>query len=149
MALNYEANPQETPAEVFLSGPTMAERYAMYNVFLGFQLATQLADQGDYNCAAAVLGATRSNAATWNELHGTDPDITADLQLADMFLANLRSQGATGDVSVGACPAAGNPYPGYGDDVYYDQAYACSSSKGGAGLLFVLGALLVARRRRR
>jgi Ca-activated chloride channel homolog len=151
VTLDYTANPQETPADPYLFGPTMAERYAMYNVFLGFKLATQLADNGDYNCAAAVLGSTRTNAAAWNETHDNDPDIAADLELADMFLANLRSQGATGDVSLGACPAADNPYPedGYGDDAYYDQRYGCSSTKGGAGLLFVLGAVLAGIRRRR
>jgi MYXO-CTERM domain-containing protein len=152
VTLDYDRDPQQIPEQPFLSYPTMAERYAMYNVFLGFRLATQLA-QTDYNCAASVLGATRASALAWNETHGNDPDITADIQLADLFIANLRTAGATGETTLASCPAADNPYPddggyGYGNDVAY-TGMACSSSGANAGWLLVLGALLVVWRRRR
>jgi len=153
VTLDYDRDPTEIPEQPYLSYPSMAERYAMYNMFLGFALAARLAET-DYNCAASVLNATRRSAADWNASHGDDPDIAADIDLADLFIANLRAKGATGDTSIETCPAVDNPYPGeggyYGDDVYYD-GMACSSTGGRAtaGWLLVLGAVLVIRRRRR
>ena len=148
--LNYDREPTEALQEPFLSYAEMAERYAMYNTFLGFRLATELASIGDYNCAAATLQTTRNSAAAWNDTHGQDPDITADLELADMFLGNLRARGASADVALETCPLTQGEFPGWdvieGDDHY---AMACSSSKAGSGWLLILGALFLVRRRRR
>jgi Ca-activated chloride channel homolog len=152
VSLDYDKDPNEELADPHLSYAGMAERYAMYNLFLGFRVATTQAAEGDYNCAASALGATRNNAELWNSTHGNDPDIAADIALADLFLQNLRSRGATGETSLGQCPTATDPYPydeGYGEDYGY-QPMACSSTKANAGWLLVLGALgLVIRRRRR
>ncbi len=155
VTLDYDRDPTEIPEQPFLSYPSMAERYAMYNMFLGFRLATQLAET-DYQCAASVLSATRASALDWNSTHDSDPDIAADIDLADLFLANLQAKGATGDVSTDACAGAGYPYPdgegGYYGDDYYDGAMGCSATggTGAGGLLLGLGALgLVIRRRRR
>jgi MYXO-CTERM domain-containing protein len=153
VSLDYNREPTEELADPHLSYPEMAERYAMYNLFLGFRLATTQAAEGDYNCAASILSTTRSNAQLWNQAHGNDPDIAADIVLADMFLENLRAAGATGETSLSQCPTASDPYPydeGYGHDDYGYQPMACSSTKPNAGWLLVLGVLgLVIRRRRR
>lgn len=148
--LNYDRDPHEALEEPFLSYVEMAERYAMYNTFLGFRLATQLAASGDWNCAAATLQATRTSATAWNQTHGNDPDIEADLQLADMFLQNLRAHGASADLSVASCPAAQDPFtdePTWNDDAY-NHPMACSSGSGNAGWLLILGALVFTTARR-
>jgi len=151
VTLDYAADPLETPAEPHLSGAEMAERYAMYNLFLGLRFATQ----SSASCAAAGLEATRRNASLWNERH-PDPDITADLELVDQYLDNLYALGATADVDLASCPHADEPYwPNdyegydYGYDHYHH--YGCSAAGGSAGWLVLLGAaaLVVVRRRRR
>jgi len=153
VTLDYAADPLETPEEPHLSGPEMAERYGMYNVFLGLRLATK---STDYTCAAAALEATQRAAIAWNERHA-DPDVAADLALIDQYLANLRAHGAreTTASTLASCPQADEPYyPEYGDDYGYDEGHShgmyCSSAKPTTGWLVMLGAvLLVVRRRRR
>ena len=151
VTLDYNQDPRSELADPHLSFPEMAERYAMYNMFLGFRVATTQAAEGDYNCALAALSTTRNNAGLWNSTHGNDPDITADIALADLFISNLRSKGATGETTLSQCPTATDPYP-Y-EDGYYNDHYgpmACSSGKATSGWLLILGALgLVIRRRRR
>ena len=151
VSLDYAAAPLETPADPYLSGPEMAERYAMYNLFLGLRQATK---SYDLNCAAAALNATRLNAAAWN-LHHEDPDTAADLMLIDQYLANLRAHGATaeGTANLGSCPQATDPYypdggSGYPHDVH-PPVMMCSSGKASAGWLVMLGAVLFSVRRRR
>ncbi len=151
VALDYAADPLETPDDPYLSGAEMAERFAMYNLFLGFRAATNTYDG---SCAAAALLATRANAAAWAERHA-DPDIDADLVLLDQFVTNLRNHGATSERELATCPSADDPYgdPGYGEDYYgdgYGHGPGCmSASKGGTGwLLAALATLFVARRRR-
>jgi Ca-activated chloride channel homolog len=145
ITLAYPHDPAETPSETYLSTPEMAERYAMYNVFLGLRFATQMAD---FNCATAALQTTRTNAMTWNATH-EDPDITADLALIDMYIANLRTHGATaGATSLDTC-GADDPY---GDDYYdgHDHQHGCSAGGNPRALLVVaLAGMLVIRRRRR
>lgn len=145
ITLAYPNEPSETPSETYLSAPEMAERFAMYNTFLGLRFATRAYN---YDCAAAALQSTRANAATWNATH-EDPDITADLELIDLYLANLRATGATGDSALATC-GADNPY---GDDVYdggLDHHYACSAGGNPRGLMVIaLAGMLAARRRRR
>lgn len=148
VTLNYDRPPTEALEEPFLSYAEMAERYAMYNTFLGFRLATELASIGDYNCAAATLQTTRASASAWNETHGQDPDIAADLQLAEMFLGNLRAKGANTDLSIESCPAAQDPFtedPTWNPDAY-NHPMACSSGKANASWLLILGALFFVRR---
>src|SRR5690606_31641840 len=150
VTLDYAADPLETPEEPRLSGAEMAERYAMYNLFLGLRFATQSSP----SCAAAGLEATRRNASAWNERH-PDPDIAADLVLIEQYLENLYATGATGELELASCPRADDPYwPEDGGGYYYDDyhgLYHCSAGAGGgASWLVVLGAAgLVIRRRRR
>jgi Ca-activated chloride channel family protein len=147
ITLAYPHDPAETPSETYLSAPEMAERYAMYNVFLGLRFATQAYD---LQCASAALQATRAAAATWNTTH-EDPDITADLALIDMYLANLRAQGASeGDSSLATC-GADNPYgEGFGEGGP-DHQYACSAGGNPRGVLVIAlaGAAALRRRKRR
>jgi len=147
VSLDFAADPQETPEDPYLSGPEMAERYAMYNIYLGLRQATK---SYDLSCAAAALNATRNNAVAWNERH-EDPDTAADLMLIDQYIANLRAHGATTERNLDGCPQAEDPYypeGGYGDDVQ-DPVLRCSSSKASAGWLVMLGAVAFSVRRRR
>lgn len=148
ITLGYDRDPTEELADPHLSFAEMAERYAMYNVFLGLRQATRYA-QSDYDCAAAALVATRAHTAEWIERY-PDPDLEADLALMDQFLANLRAAGARSGRELAACPDAANPYPEDAYPEYYDEHHmGCSASGGHAGWLVVLGALVAIRRRRR
>jgi Ca-activated chloride channel homolog len=157
ISLDYAKDPAETPAEPYLSTPEMAERFAMYNMFLGLRAATQSYDPA---CATAVLNATRAGATAWNATH-EDPDIAADLMLVDQYLANLGAKAGTATYEerpIMACPTASDPYgPGTlpGDQVPVDDyprgPMACSSGGASGGLPILLGALAAIgiRRRRR
>jgi MYXO-CTERM domain-containing protein len=157
VTLDYAADPEVTPEQPYLSAPQMAERYAMYNMFLGLRAATLSTDPG---CAMAVLDATRAGATAWNLGH-QDPDLTADLMLVDEYRTNLQHYtGTDGPRALGECPAAGSPYPppggvpvdepptgGYGgSDV---RRFACSSGGASGGLPVALVALAACLRRRR
>jgi Ca-activated chloride channel family protein len=150
VTLDYAGDPLETPADPHLSGPEMAERYGMYNLFLGLRLATRSYDP---TCAAAALQSTQRNAIAWNERH-PDPDVAADLMLIEHYLGNLRAHGAreVTETTLASCPQADAPYypeyGGYADDTA--GGMYCSSGKPTAGWLVTLGAVvLVVRRRRR
>jgi MYXO-CTERM domain-containing protein len=151
VTLDYAADPDVTPEQPYLSVPEMAERYAMYNMFLGLRAATQSTDPG---CAMAVLDATRAGATAWNTSH-EDPDLAADLMLVGEYRANLMSYaGAGGPRALGECPAAGTPYPPGGVPIsepggYIPGRYACSSGGASGGLPIALVALAACLRRRR
>jgi Ca-activated chloride channel family protein len=151
VSLDYGPDPAETPDVPYLSVPEMAERYAMYNMFVGLRAATRAAP----GCATAALKATRAGATAWNQTH-EDPDLAADLMLVEQYLTNLETYDVYGETSVSSCAAASEPYqpPGTPIDYYPSEPpreYACSAG-GASGGLPVLGAMtalgLVARRRR-
>ena len=148
VTLDYANDPRETPADPHLSSAEMAERYAMYNLFIGLRYATKTYG----GCAMSALQATRRYAADWNERH-PDPDITADLVLVDQYIANLRAHGTLEGSELASCPKADEPYwPQYDDDYAYDDhGHAhCSAGGGTAGWLVLVGAIgFVVRRRRR
>jgi Ca-activated chloride channel family protein len=156
ITLDYMRDPQEILEEPYLSYPEMSERYAMYNMFLGFRMATDYA-QYDYSCSASVLAQLRRTAATWGEKYASDDDIALDLQLVDKFLANLRTKGAVDTKEIASCPNAGNPYPENPDYPDYPNdtqqpsynTRACAAGGANAGWLAVLGVLFVVVRRRR
>jgi Ca-activated chloride channel family protein len=148
ITLAYPNDPAETPSETYLSAPEMAERFAMYNTFLGLRFATQ---QANFNCAAWALQNTKTHALEWNALH-EDPDISADTALIDLYLANLRAHGATLDSGVSSCDENPNPYgdePVDGYEGVHDHQYACSAGGNPRSLLVVALAGLLALRRRR
>src|SRR5690606_1554693 len=92
-----------TPDEPYLSRAGMAERFAMYNMYLGLRAATDHA-ASSHDCAAAPLSATRRSAQAWLAEHEEDQDLAADLVLVDQFLANLVEHGADPDASLAVCP---------------------------------------------
>lgn len=152
IALDYAKNPTETPEQPYLSTPEMAERFAMYNTFLGLRAATKSYDPG---CAVSVLNATRAGATDWNRTH-EDPDIAADVMLIDQYLANLRahSPAASDERAISACASASEPYPIGGQpidgiDPYPRNTYACSAGGATGGLPILFGALAAIRLRRR
>ena len=152
VVLDYDRDPTEALEQPYLSYPGMAERFAMYNMFLGFRLATDHAAT-NWNCAAAALNATRASAVAWTAGHEADLDIAADLVLADKFIANLRTKGAFTESTLATCPNGGGSGSGsgggWGDDQWGDDtAYACSSGRANVSWLALLGVVLVVIRRR-
>jgi Ca-activated chloride channel family protein len=152
-SLDYSNDPAVTPDAPHLSYAGMAERYAMYNMYLGFRAATQLADSSGYDCAAAALTATRRRGQAWLTEHEADLDLAADLVLADQFLANLAGRGARADTALASCPrVAPEPFPvdqDWGDDMVVHGPMACSSSRASSGWLAIAAAAILAGRRRR
>jgi Ca-activated chloride channel family protein len=149
-SLDYTSDPSVTPDDPHLSYAGMAERYAMYNMYLGFRAATDLA-VSSYDCAAAALAATRRHGQAWLAEHEADADLAADLVLADQFLANLAERGARTDTSLASCPQVVDGPNGLpvGDDMVAHQPLACSSSRASSGWLAIAAAALLAGRRRR
>jgi Ca-activated chloride channel family protein len=159
VSLDYTHDPAETPEQPYLSTPEMAERFAMYNMFLGIRAATKANTPA---CAVAVLEATRSAATTWNHDH-EDPDLAADLTLVDQYLANLHeyltstpTSGSDGARCTVGTPIDQIPPPGPKpvpdpESNNHDRVYACSAGGATGGLPIVLGALAAVglRRRRR
>lgn len=156
LTLDYMRDPQEMLETPYLSYPEMSERYAMYNMFLGFRMATDFA-VSNYNCSAAVLKTLRQTAATWGEKYASDDDIAADLVLVDKFLTNLRTKGANDSTQLSSCPNADNPYPNNPDYPDYpdnpnqpQHVHGCSAGGSSASWLALLGiGLFVTIRRRR
>ncbi len=147
VSLDYTFDPSQTPDEPHLSYAAMAERYAMYNMYLGFRAATEHA-VSNHDCAAAALAATRRQGQAWLAKHEADQDLAADLALADLFLANLAEHGANADAGLAGCPALDPGWPE--DDVHgHRHGMYCSSSGASAGWLVVAAAALLAGRRRR
>jgi Ca-activated chloride channel homolog len=155
IALDYAHDPRETPEQPYLSAPEMAERYAMYNMFLGIRMATRSSPR----CALEVLQATHAAATTWNRTH-EDPDLADDIALVEKYMANLRMRGADTGRPGASCGVADGIYdpdrypPIDTVDDYDHHQYACSAGGAGGGLPIALGALAAlggvgARRRRR
>lgn len=141
--------PGETPEQTWTSHAAMEKNYAVYNIFLGLRAAATDSAY-DYSCALATLQQLREDAAIWNETRN-DEDIAADLELIELFAANLTEAGAYAENAEEACAQgwSPNPNPPSGDD-YHDH-YACASHHGGPGAAFALLMVAVAfalRRRR-
>jgi hypothetical protein len=145
VTLAYPNNPTETPDPPYLSAPEMAVRYAIYNTYLGFRLATK---SQPYQ-ATSVLQNVRAAAVAWNQTH-EDPDIAADIALIDQYLANLANTGYGSDY-----PPAGaewdDPNGGHGPNYGVGSDYhgACNAGGSPRGLLLIAAALLFVVRRRR
>jgi len=150
--IDYDQDPRATPESPYLSYDGMAERYAMYNMYLGLHAATEYASFGSYDCAVAALSATRRHGKAWLAEHEADQDLTADLALVDRFLANLAERGASVDRGLAGCPSVqpGEP-PIWGDDEIDGHVHplACAAGGNGSGWLAIAGVVLFAARRRR
>ncbi len=136
--VSSDAQPTGDPAAVWLSHESMAEHYAMREVYLGLRQATREAATGFYDGAIATLERLDGHAASWVAATG-DEDVEADRMLIAQFAANLRAGGAYAD-----------PY----QDPNYQYQQGCSASgRGNAGdaattALCLLGLFAYARRRR-
>lgn len=143
---------QPTGSDPWLSHESMAEHYAMYNMFRGLRAATRMADWSAYDCALTTLDLLDQKAANW-QLEAADPDIDADRELIAMFRQNLIAYGARGvDGDYGQCKSYDDMggYDGYYDDPYYDDYHGCSAGRSSSqGLSVVMVALLAAVRWRR
>jgi Ca-activated chloride channel family protein len=151
VTLDYGSDPRTTPEDPHLSYAGMAERYAMYNMFLGLRAATQHA-VSNYDCAAAALSATRKRGAAWLAEHEADQDLAADLVLVDQFLANLAERGARTDGTLASCPQLGTdgwPEDDWGHGHGHQHGMMCSSSGASSGWLVIAAAALLAGRRSR
>jgi Ca-activated chloride channel homolog len=157
LTLAYPHDPAEAPAieTPYLSAPEIAERYAMFNVFVGLRFATRaVSDHGIAagDCSIVALERTKAEAAKWNLTH-EDPDIAADIRLIDMFLANLRAHGATViESSLAVCGADDLYGEGDGHGEYGHGHHHAGCSAGGnprSLVVIVLAALVAVRRRRR
>ena len=153
MSLDYTRDPSETPDEPHLSYAGMAERFAMYNMYLGFRAATDYA-VSSYDCAAAALTATRKRGQAWLAEHEQDQDLAADLMLAEQFLANLAERGASADRGLAGCPVidGDDEWPVEDGHGHYHGGFMCSSSGAGASsgwLIVAASAMLAGRRLRR
>lgn len=159
ITLNYDRDPQEQLDEPYLSYPGMSERYAMFNMFLGLDRATRHAAAGSLDCAAGLLVATQRYATTWHEAHPEDLDMAADLALVAQFRDLVASRGGNLEASLDGCADVDGPLPPEGADPDepthgYDDGdghfhCGCSASQSPASLVGILGALLLARTRRR
>jgi Ca-activated chloride channel family protein len=150
ITLAYPNDPTQTPDPPYLSAPEMDVRRAIYNMYLGFRYATQ--NQPD--CAAAGLSAARAAAATWNTTH-EDPDMAADIKLADEYLANLRPYQYQSEPTLASCAnggyGSGSDY-GSGSNNYYGgdaEPEGCYSVGNPRGFIIIGLALVFAARRRR
>lgn len=150
--VRHPADPSISPEDAYYSHEAMSKQYAMYNIYLGLRFAADEAAASYYNCALATLRDLDARAAIWNrELD--DRDIDADRELMQMFVENLRWQGAQEVPEGQACESYYEPVPV--DDVvdYNEGSFGCSAGGGGtgAGVLMMLlcsAALVWAGRRR-
>ena len=154
ITLDYAMDPQETPETPYLSAPEMANRYAMYNMFLGFRAAVT---NPNYNCGTVALRELRASASAWNATK-EDPDISADLTLLDLYITNLSTHGATvgPEATEQSCQGygTGGGYDGggwnEGEGNDYHHSYACNAGGSPSGALVIgLGFLVAMRRRNR
>jgi Ca-activated chloride channel family protein len=150
--VRHPADPSISPQDAYYSHEAMRKQYAMYNLYLGLREAAGEAADSYYNCALETLARLDARAAVWNfEL--TDSDIDADRALVQMFIENLRAQGAQ-DTPAGQSCELYYPEPYPGDDVYYNEGpIGCSAGGGGTGagvvmmLLCAAGLVRAGRRR--
>ncbi len=74
------------------SHPTVEKGFVMLNLYAGFQLACQLALDGDTGAARGVLEALQGEVGKWLNKYApkSDPDIVDDNKYVSLFIANLK-----------------------------------------------------------
>ncbi len=104
-------NPNEPgviPMNGYFTNFTVEKGFVMLNLLVGFEIATELARDGDGGTARGVLNALRTGVSEWlagQEL--PDPDIEDDLRYVNMFIENL---GRLGSPTPVAAPPEPWPY---------------------------------------
>jgi Ca-activated chloride channel homolog len=102
------STPDAPPGEGYFTGETVEKGFVMLNLFAGFRLAAELAEDADPHTARRTLEALRPNVASWLEANA-DPDIEDDLRYVDLFLQNLAQVAASSQPRTAPEPV--NPWP--------------------------------------
>lgn len=74
--------------EGYFSDATVEKGFVVLNLFAAFELATQLAQDGDFGTARQTLTALRPSVQGWLD-ENPDADIQDDLIYVDLFIQNL------------------------------------------------------------
>jgi len=85
-------SPQEVREEGWFVDPAVEKGFVMLNMYVGFQMASEMASIGNDNGALSILSALQQNAGEWVETHD-DEDVIDDLRYVDMFIENIRDRG--------------------------------------------------------
>jgi Ca-activated chloride channel family protein len=141
------------PAAGYASHEGMLEAYAMYNMFLGLRAGSAMA-QESYDCALDIVESLRETAIAWNQA-APDEDIAADIELVEIFKANLVDEGAAAGRAIvceydlyesGVYEAQDPGF--YQDDPYLHEPMACSAGSAGQAGPLGIALLLLAMARR-
>ncbi len=87
-------SPWETPADGLFESESVEKGFVMLNIYVGFEMAAERAEHGDYAGALTILRPLGESVADWLVDH-EDPDIEDDLIYVDLFVQNLEAQGGT------------------------------------------------------
>ncbi len=81
-------NPTEVPDGGHFSSETVAKGFMMFNLYLAFRSASQLATAGDTGAAVALLENVKQLSEVWL-IDRPDSDLEDDLHYVELFLENL------------------------------------------------------------
>ena len=94
LTLENPNEPGVIPAAGYFTNFTVEKGFVMLNLLVGFEIAAELARDGDSGTARGVLNALREGVQAWlDEQETPDPDIEDDLRYVDMFRQNLNRLG--------------------------------------------------------
>jgi len=86
--------PGVIPRAGYFTDFTVEKGFVMLNLLVGFEIAAELARDGDAGTARGVLQALREGVQAWLDgQDAPDPDIQDDLRYVDLFLTNLERLG--------------------------------------------------------
>ena len=83
-----DGTPGFIPEEGYFTDFTVEKAFVMLNLYVGFLIAAELAEDADLPAARGVLEALQEAAGEWVADHA-DPDIEDDLTYVDLFIDNL------------------------------------------------------------
>jgi Ca-activated chloride channel homolog len=75
----------------WFEGATVEKGFVMLNLYVGFEIAAERSDHGDYSAAWSTLNALEENVSTY-VLANPDADLEDDLVYVRMFMDNIESQ---------------------------------------------------------
>lgn len=90
--------------------PMVEKGFVMLNVFVAFQMASELASDSDYPAARGILEALQPELETWLA-DNPDPDIEDDLTYVDLFIDNLVEAESQLNVNFPPAPQPLEPWP--------------------------------------
>jgi Ca-activated chloride channel homolog len=83
-----EGTPGFIPEDGYFTDFTVEKAFVMLNLYVGFLIAAELAEDADLPAARGVLEALQEAAGEW-VADNADPDIVDDLTYVDLFIDNL------------------------------------------------------------